>query len=556
MRFPEFSSRIIVGLLTIYAMYYAGFGWLPVSFTESRVLKFIIYRYPLLGYLPLDLVVIVFLISITPYVLKCSIRDVVLQLALAFISYIAYFTSGCFQTLILLSISTATTVYVYVKRLGLKELLLGVSYVAIPLETLAIASSLSYFTMGSWNYIAKSIVLREKFIWGFLEWLSIAALATSSIAWLYSFLTGKNHPLKPRLKPAPGGRRFKLSAKRALPASLLLCLLAVMLPHVPTVNSKLNPVSTDTFLYVDFIREANSNGLLYALAKFRRFARPVYLATLFYISKLFPNPVVLMDVVHPLFAIVFLTVATFFYVKKFAGSKAASIATLLTPLGHSSVTFIAGGFQANSIALPLALVMLAVEPSSFPRLFTLALLVALIHPWTFIMFSTAYIIYYVGISRSKVELKSFSRLVSVFALALVVSEVVDLVLANISPTTVALKTVTESIGLYFPTGLFRGVEFVTWGSQANALLYLASSIPSAFQPTSAILCSIAPLLLISSQWIVHRLILNTPLEAHSSAILEKLDWEIVLAVILATIARGLVVLTGLTPFTTNIWLET
>ena len=77
--------------------------------------------------------------------------------------------------------------------------------------------------------------------------------------------------------------------------------------------------------------------------------------------------------------------------RRFADTEAASIAALLTPLDHSAVTFIAGGFQANSIALPTALLMLATDPKSKTRLFALAILLALIHPWTFIMYSAAYI---------------------------------------------------------------------------------------------------------------------------------------------------------------------
>jgi len=555
MCFPKFSSRIIVGLLTIFAMYYAGFGWLPASFTEARILKFIVNGYPLLGYLPLDLLAIVFLLSATPYILKCSIKEVAVQLVLALVSYLAYIVLGYVQILSLLSISTATTVYVYVKRLGLKKLLISTSYVVIFLEVLAIFSSLTYFATGSWNPIAKSIVLRERFVWSFLEWFSIATLTASSIMWLYSFLSGRSYPLKLQLNKVLGNSELGFVGVKALSASLLLCLLVVILPHIPTVNPTLAPVSTDTFLYVEFIREANSNGLLYALAKYRSFARPLYLAVLFTASKIV-DPLILVDIIHPLLAISFLTVATYFFTKKFVGLKAASIAALLTPLGHTAVTFIAGGFQANTLALPLALIMFTIEPSRKLKLFTLAVLIALIHPWTYIMFSTAYIVYTIGVKRSKLGIKNAFSAAIVFASAMILSEAVDLAVANISPSAAALTTVANSIGFYVPISLFRGVEFLTWGSQANALVFLASSLPAVFQPTSAILCSIASLLLISSQTIVHRLILNTPLEAHSSIILEKLDGKIVLAVILATIAKGLIMLTGLTPFTTNIWLET
>ena len=546
--------RVTTGLLVIYAMYYAGFGWLPISFTEDRILKYIINTEPLLGYLPIDFVLITLSIAAVTHLLKISIKPIIPPLAMTFTGYLLYAAVGDPRVLVLSSASAIITLYVLYKNLGLREVIMSAVHAIIILEVAAITSTLTYFAVGSWSLLTKAIVLRERFTWGFLEWASIPLLATSALLWTYSYVRKTEYPLKDiavRLEKELAGVGIKyIVGPKALAVAVALALLAVALPHLPTVNPGLYPVSVDTYYYMKFISYADIHGLPQALIKFKGFARPAYLTILYYASRAV-DPVILLDIVHPAIALTLLTIATYLFVRKFADAEAASIATLLTPLGHSTVTFIAGGFQANSIALPIALLMLATDPKSKTKLFALAVPLALIHPWTFIMYSAAYAAYAWRVKGLKI--KGLTTPAATLLAALGISEIVDLLTAGVSPTSAAAGTVTRSIGLYLPQNLFRGVEFWTWGSQANALVFTTAALTYSLTPVTAVLAVTAPLLLITSSVIIHRLVLNTPLEAHASVLLKGLDRMIIIAVILVNAVRGLEVLSGMTPLVGDVW---
>ncbi|MCD6340691.1 MAG: hypothetical protein J7L51_01925, partial [Desulfurococcales archaeon] len=419
--------RLTTGLLVIYAMYYAGFGWLPVSFTEDRVLKYIINTQPLLGYLPVDFTLIVLSITLTTYLLKAMAKYIIPSLALAFTGYMLYVVVGDPRFLTLLSASAAAALYVRYKHLGLREVILSAIHLIVAFEAITTTSTLTYFATGSWLPIPKAIVLRERFMWGILEWASIPLLTASALLWTYSYVRRTDYPLKDvaiKIEKALAGEGIKYPAgHKPLIIAIAIALLAVTLPHLPTVNPGLNPVCVDTYYYMKFISYAESHGLPQALVKFKGFARPAYLTLLYYASRAV-NPVVLLDVVHPAIALTLLTVANYLFVRRFAGTEAASIAALLTPLGHSAVTFIAGGFQANSIALPIALIMLTTDPKSETKLLALAVPLALIHPWTFIMYSAAYVAYAWRVRGLKI--KELITPIATLLAALGVSEVVDL----------------------------------------------------------------------------------------------------------------------------------
>ncbi len=547
------AIKFITGLLVVYAMYYAGFGWLPVSFIENRTLKYIVNTQPFLGYLPFDFIVIVVSSLVTGYALKLGMKYPFTSIVVAFTGYLLYALLGYPPILSLFSASAIITLYTLYKHLGLREVIIPSAYLIILFEVAVVTSTMSYFAMGSWTLISKAIILRERFMWGFMEWVSIPLLAISALFWTYSYLGGREFPLKEvaeNVLDELRNGRFKLSSKIALSMSVGLVLLAVTLPHLPTVDPGHYPVSVDTFYYMKFLKYANSHGLFFALLKFKGFARPAYLVLLYYVCKLI-DPVLLLDLIHPAVALTLLTITTYLFVRRFAGENGGSIAALLAPLGHSAVTFISGGFQANSVALPLAILMLSTSPKSRARLLLLSLLVSLIHPWTFIMFSVAYIAY-----AWRIEKLRFRELVEpsiILSIALCASEVVDLITANVSPSATASATLANSLGFYLPKSLFRGIEFWTWGSQSNSLVYIISSLTPIITPVSALLAVAAPLLLFTPSVIIHRLLLNIPLEAHLSPFIERMDKAVITVVILATIARGLEVLAGMTPLTGNIW---
>ena len=250
-----------------------------------------------------------------------------------------------------------------------------------------------------------------------------------------------------------------------------------------------------------------------------------------------------MDLVHPIATTLLLATASYLVARRFFGEEAAGVAAIVAAVGRSAVTFIAGGFQANALALPLAIAMLLARPGS-PELLAAACTVALIHPWTFAMYSAGYLA-----AHCRALLKNLRRgltTVLFFAIALLLSELVGRFLGGASPTEATTVTVHRSLGLYFPQNLFRGVELWTWGSQASAPIFMAASLapPSPLWGVAAVA---SPLILASSSVIVHRLVLNLPLEVMAAATVCRARRELLALFLAASLARSLVVLTGLSP---------
>ncbi|MCD6324623.1 MAG: hypothetical protein J7L55_05915 [Desulfurococcales archaeon] len=536
-------------------MYYAGFGWLPTAIVVDRVLRFVIPSSPLTPWLFLDLAVVIAVEALTAY-LFLGRRGLVLGVTASAIS-LAGFTSYAMTSmpafLCMLSASALLTLYAVREGLRLQELLRWVASLLIVFEVVIIGAVLTHFGLGGEGF-ALAAVMRDRVMWCFAEWLSIAALFIAAGYWLSSLMRGgRVGKAFPRLGGAGEGSSGALRAFLRSPWVLVLAevlvVFAVLLPHLPTVNPSGAPVSVDTFYYLRFIVYADTHGLPEALRAMSGFARPAYLSLIYLLSRLIP-PEFLMDFIHPLIALSLLMLASYHLGRRLGGDEVGGFAALLTPFGHASITFIAGGFQANSLALPAAVFLLGAEPSSLGTIFVLGLLVALIHPWTFLMYSAAYVV----LARVRgASWKGCVKVVAVLGLALGIAELVGHFLASVSPAGAATHTVTSSLGLYFPRNLFRGVEFWTWGSQANALIFTAASIPAGFTPISALMGVEFPLLLIGSSVIAHRLLLNTPLEIQASILLRELPTEIILLVIITTIARGLEILTGMTPLVGGPW---
>ncbi len=556
------SRRFCIGLLIVFALYYAGFGWLPTGFIENRVLKFSVNVYPLFGSFVADFLLLTLSSAFCtlPMLRNRRIEALfgALAIPLAASILLLYYTSSSAKILALLSIAACLPLYALYRSGALREIVTGAVLIIIVLEVLTVAAASTYFVYGSWSSTAWAIVMRERFFWSIAEWISIPLLILASLLWFYTTLFSNRiavrvHAELLRFVDTLGlrdGKRVRVRGRIALFIALVLAWLSVLLPHLPSVNPLMEPVSVDTFYYMKFIKVAETEGVIPALVMFRRFARPLYLLLL-YLATRIVSSVVFLDIVHPLLALSLLVIAVYRVAMKHIGEEGASIAAILTSLGHSVVTFVAGGFQANSLALPLALLLFALDETNIWKVFLLGLAVALIHPWTFTMFAVAFVLYIWRMRRAKARV--VLRICVVLSVAFLISEVIDLGLSLASPAHAVATTLSRSLGLHFPRNVFRGVEFWTWGSQANALILIFASISIVPTPVSAILAVCAPLFLLSSSMIVHRLILNIPLELQASALLKEMRVEIVVAMLLAVIARGLVVLTGLTPLTGEIW---
>ncbi|MET1102375.1 MAG: hypothetical protein ABWW69_07885 [Pyrodictiaceae archaeon] len=533
------ASRLIEGVILVYALYYAGYGWLPASIVRDRVLKYIVNYYPFLGSPGIDLLVLVASLSI---LMATAVEKRMYYIGSAAIAIAGYLAHGVWQqSLTLYSAAALLALYPAYKSRGL----LGLVRQAVPFlvltEATAIAAACSYFATGSWSEASWAIIARERMLWAPLEWASIPLLASMGLLWLARLLRGS------RQSSRRGGSRG-CRGSYCLALAMTLSAMVVVVPHLPTVDPGLQPISVDTYYYLRFIRDAEEHGLTWALKAARGFARPVYLLLIYALSRLV-DPIVLMDVVHPAASIMLLSLSSYILARRIYGCRAACIATILAPLGHSAVTFIAGGFQANSLAMPIAMLMLAINPSRPSILLLTGLAVALIHPWTMIMYSAGYILYY---AKAGSGLKQALRALVVLLTALALSEAIDRLLAS-SPLEATTRTLQAAPGLYFPVSLFRGVEYWTWGSQANALVYTMASLGPATSIVAALVAVSTPLLLASSSMIVHRLILNMPLEVQAAGVAAEIDKQLTVLLFLASLARSLEVLSGMTPLTGELW---
>lgn len=111
--------------------------------------------------------------------------------------------------------------------------------------------------------------------------------------------------------------------------ALLLNLLLVVLPHLPTINPDFKPVGVDVILYKSFLEEAEDAGLIQALAN-GGMGRPLYLMLVYWLwASIGKNTVLLMDLLHPLAALTGLALISFYVARKINGEEAVSWAALL-----------------------------------------------------------------------------------------------------------------------------------------------------------------------------------------------------------------------------------
>jgi len=332
-----------------------------------------------------------------------------------------------------------------------------------------------------------------------------------------------------------------------LTIALLTPTLVVLALHSPVMNPGMKPVSVDTYYYWRFFLAADRFGLSEALAMTRAMARPLYLIALYSAYKAVQDPVLLLDILHPIAALTMLVASSYIAAKRFC-PKAALLAALLTALGPNVVTFIAGGFQANSIALPLAILALSIDAQDLRGVSTKALLylaVALIHPWTYVMYAAAEALLWLA----KRDLHRFLLFTSLLLLIHIVSEAVaNTLVAGASPTVAVTKTLSHGLSLGGLRGVVEGMELWTWGSMENPFIGVAAALATSYTlPVAAPLAVSAPIALVAKPGIVLRILLNIPLGLLAAIGLAQRSREVVLAVTIAAIAQTLSLLCGLTP---------
>ncbi|RUM46989.1 MAG: hypothetical protein DSY37_03860, partial [Hyperthermus sp.] len=394
---------------------------------------------------------------------------------------------------------------------------------------------------GGGSRIAWWIVVREERVWCVLSWAAPLMLVAVGFAWLLGLLRGRDGVVG-GLFPwySPGGL---LGARAGLVLGLVFAWLAVLLPHLPTVNPGGLPVSVDTFYYTLFLERADGLGLSSALREVSM-ARPVYMVMLYGLHRLVGDPFLLMDVVHPLLAYSLLVVSVYRAAGRLLGEGYAGFAALLAGLGHAVTAFTLNGLQANSLALVFAIQLLVVESTA--ALALLMLLVALIHPWTHVMYSAGLILYRWRSRSLRAALKTAGLAAATLALA----ELAARALAGEGVVAATAKPLAPGRPLL---GLLRGLHAMGWGSALNAPIYVMAALSPSPPAAAYLLAASSPLLLLGSITITHRLLVNTPLELLAARLLASLPKQLRLALLLAAASRYLVLLAAAQPLTGSLW---
>jgi hypothetical protein len=369
--------------LFIFLGYYEILAFLkvPFYFTVDRVTTIYRYQAPLLGFLELDLFVflglVLLLMLIFPeqkvilYVLFTGVGGAIVLRVLNLRDI----------TLLLIGVLSLWSGLWGMERGNMNNTVYGFIGSVLLIELLSLFSLTSYYIFGEWYVLPFNIVLKERLICAPIEVVAVPAFFIASLISWYPVLLKKKVIFKER-----DNRRDI----RILGASLILILIFVSLPHLPSVNPGFQPVSVDTMAYGEVFTRIDSNGLRNIISE--RPERPLYFTLMYLVWAITGRrTVMLMDFLHPIF--VFSLLAYFSFRISNRG-RYGSFSPLLIPLGFTLTGYFAGGFQSNSLALIPALLVIYHVPQDYRGWIILGLLLTLtglLHSFTYLMYGTGFL---------------------------------------------------------------------------------------------------------------------------------------------------------------------
>ena len=563
-------SFVLCSILAYIALYYVSRDFTQTILPMNRKTMLVINKTYLFGYL-YDLVIFMVLTTIIVFILELSPYKLAQLLLLDLLGF--YLVSINIPGGLLLLLSLFIVLYYYLRKdMGLfRYILLYFLSILLVVDILTITSLLLFEA----RIIPKALLFNQVFlkgrtIWTLIEYVSIVLFVIFAwinlLLYLDKFLGGKfnvyktlSRYMKQLIKKMKDGVDpiNILYGFRGVLLGILFIVLLILYLHSPLHNPGLDPVSVDTYFYWKFFSLADKYGLRNALAMYSM-ARPAYLIVLYGIYSNMPlqlrNPILLMDILHPIITLSLLVLAVYCVANKYYGPRIAGYSAMLTAVGHACITFIAGGYQANSLALALALLWFYFYPEK-PIVFTLlSLLVILIHPWTFSMYSVIILVYYTLVNR--LEKKSLFQLYSILFITSIAGEAIDRILSFTSPATTSFKTVYTGIRYTnLPGNWISAFEIWNWGSQANAVILLFSLFAIEYSITSLSLALIAPATLFATPLILYRLVLNIPLEILVAKTMSNINKDISILVLLLAISKTIIIATALTPLNTYPWIN-
>jgi len=543
MRSARIARATSISVLVLYLLYYSASGWARVPITIDRFTYLVVPGDPLLGSYVYDYVALI--IATLVYASTTSVRALI---AIPILPLSLYILSESGDPVYLLMIPLQAGAAIALSRPRPQWVLEGFLGASTALSIASLAS-IYHFATGAGLGPVRGFVLPLRIFWGSIGALSVILLIFAGLVSPFRKAEGE---------PRCGGYS---AGKALLPIALIIPPLEVIATHLPTVDPDLAPVSVDTYFYVYFIQLVASKGLWEALGEFS-LARPVYLVAIYYLHRVVGDPVVLMDIAHPILALELLVLATYYTASKLYGKGWAGWIALLASAGHSSLGFIAGGYQANSIALPLATLLLVMRPGVISYLLLQA--TVLIHPWTFAMYSTVWIA--ASLASKRLRETSYKALEALASLAF--GEMINRALTGSGAAEPIAGVASEVLWNIKPlwnldgiANIYYGYTLYAWGSIYTApiiALTLYSMLRGLPREVSAALLvsSIGALISTGSQDLIHRIYLNTPLELASQPALgaiTRANKHAPTIIALTAISWSMVTLAGLTPLRGMPW---
>lgn len=425
----------------------------------------------------------------------------------------------------------------------------GAAVAVAVVEALLVAAVAAYFADPRLAWVAQRLVLVERRLWALPAVAAPVLAAVFGAMWLLCLLR-RFYPAAPCPLGLAAGRGCGGGGLGGLGlvAAWLLVAAAVALPHLPTVNPRGEPVSVDTFYYSRFLEAADVHGLGWALAATHGLARAVYLALLYAVHRLLRlDPWLLMDVVHPLVAGAALAAAAYAVAERRLGGCGGE-AALLAAAGGQYATFLLSGLQANSAALPLALLYFVADGAALAALMFAA---AMIHPWTHLVYSAALV--YDRLMRG--DRGGAARAAGLAGAAFAASDIANRLLASAPAAPIVAHTLSSGFAGAEPLkGLLWGTLLWSWGSLASSPWVAAAGAAAPFYtPAAAVEAVAAPPAALAGRVTAHRLLLDVPFWLPAALVARRLPRSLRLALLLAAVGGLMVAVYYATPLEGPLW---
>jgi len=557
----DLIDSLLLGILAYYSLYYIQYGLVYTVLEIDRITYFVLNKMPLTTY-EIDLIIIMATISLL--LIKFNIEIYKLLAILSTIILGFYMISIGVPGNIIISITIITTlVSILRKRIKISSLVKGFLIILLVTQLMNfIASAINPYLSTDFlpiiQYRLRSVetIIEYIIIILFIIYTWIQLLVTINKI-IYPGKTILSWNISNYIKIFSEETRNQnltlFHGLKGLVISICIVIFILIYLHSSLHNPNFNPISVDTYFYWKFILLVKNKGLFNALCTYN-LARPLYLVFIYYLYLLLPikDPVFLLDLFLPAIYLSLLIIAVYLVTSMYFDKNMAGLTSFLTAIGHSTITFIAGGFQANSLALGLAILWFYVYPRKPILLLPLSIITVLIHPWTFFMYSATIIVYYTFIRKQ--GKKKLFQLYTILAASLLIGEITNWFLRSMSPTIAGTETISK--GIYHvnsPLNWIRVFELWTWGSHANYPIIALTIINPYYTFISTMLSIIAPFTIIGNEVLLHRLLLNTPIEILAAKVLSKINKQITIILILLTLIKTLYILTALTPLNQEPW---